>query len=122
MHIYDKDLRFYTSAIVGGGCAIAAGLGLSIKKNFPDVSKKRPMVWCFLGDGAEDSGHFVEALRFVTSRQLPVTFVIEDNDFAVDSTKKDRWHLFSPITGNNVVRYNYHRVFPHVGIGKNISF
>ena len=34
MHIYDPKLNFYTSAIVSGGCAIACGIALGIKKRF----------------------------------------------------------------------------------------
>lgn len=121
MHIYDSNLNFYTSAVVAGGCAIAVGLALGIKKKFPEAKVDRPYVWCFVGDGAEDSGHYIEAVRFGISRQLPLTFVLEDNDFAVESTKKDRWHNYSPINANNVVRYNYQRIFPHVGVGKHVS-
>ena len=121
MHIYDKDLNFYTSAIVGGGCAIAVGIALGIKKKHSDTMKTRPYVWCFCGDGAEDSGHFIEAVRFGVARGLPLTFVVEDNDYAVESTKKDRWHQFSPIQATNVIRYTYQRIFPHVGIGQHVS-
>lgn len=121
MHIYDTRLNFYTTAVVGGGCGIAVGLALGIKKLHPDTTKKRPYVWCFCGDGAEDSGHFIEAVRFGMSRGLPLTFVVEDNDYAVESTKRDRWHNFAPMVANNIVRYNYTRIFPHVGCGHHVS-
>ncbi len=121
MHIYDTSINFYSSAIVAGGCALAVGIGLGIKKKYPDSMKTRPYVWCFCGDGAEDSGHFIEAVRFGLARQLPLTFIVEDNDFAVESTKKDRWHNFGLINANNVVRYSYQRVFPHVGCGQHVS-
>lgn len=121
MHIYDPSINFYTSAIVGGGCAIAIGIALGIKKRFPDANKEHPYVWCFLGDGAEDSGHYIEAVRFGCSRKLPLTFIVEDNDRAVESTKKERWHLYSPIQAENIIRYTYNRIFPHVGCGKHIS-
>lgn len=123
MHIYDDTIRFYTSAIVAGNCAIAIGIALAIKKEFPDQKKERPMVWCFVGDGAEDSGNFIEAVRFGMARQLPVHFIIEDNDYAVESTKKDRWHNFIPVQSPlNVTRYSYKRTYPHVGVGHHVSF
>jgi TPP-dependent pyruvate/acetoin dehydrogenase alpha subunit len=122
MHLYAKDIRFFTSAIVGGGCAIAVGVALALKKQYPNVTEKRPHVWCFVGDGAEDSGHFVEAVRFGLSRALPLTFVIEDNDLGIDSTKKDRWHNYAPVESTNIMRYTYVRKYPHVGIGKHVSF
>ena len=120
MHLYDPDLNFYTSAIVAGGCAIAVGIALGLKHK--NRSKKgSPSVWCFCGDGAEDSGHFIEAVRFGMARQLPLNFILEDNDFAVESTKKDRWHNYFPLNAANIIRYNYHRVFPHVGCGHHVS-
>lgn len=120
MHIFDPSINFYSSAVVAGGCAIAIGIGLAIKKTHKG-KKKMPVVWCFVGDGAEDSGFFLESARFGISRQLPVNFVIEDNDFAVESTKADRWHNYSPLYGGNIIRYKYFRIFPHVGIGEHVS-
>lgn len=117
MHIYDTKLRFYTSAIVAGVCPIATGVALSIKKNKLDQH-----VWCFVGDGAEDQGGFVEAVRFGTARALPITFVIEDNDKSIDSTKEQRWQNYQPIKGRNILRYNYERKYGHCGIGKWVSF
>jgi len=120
MHLFDSSINFYTSAIVAGGCAIAVGIGLGIKKKFPEENKDRPYVWCFCGDGAEDSGHYIEAVRFALARKLPVTFVMEDNDYAAESTKKDRWHNYHPIDAGNIVRYTYQRILPHVGCGKHV--
>ena len=117
MNFSDPSLNFYTSAIVGGGCAIAVGVALGLKKK-----KSKAHVWCFLGDGAEDGGHFLEAARFGASRRLPLTFIIEDNNKSVDSSKKDRWHNHMPIQLSNIIRYNYERRYPHVGIGKHVTF
>jgi len=114
MHIYDPDINFYTSAIVAGGCAIACGLGLAGKRTF-----------CFLGDGTEDSGHFIEAIRFVEGRNLPVCFIIEDNGIAVESKHADRWGKFANSAfydSKKVIRYSYKRIYPHVGVGRHISF
>ena len=116
MHIYDKSINFLTSAIVGGGCAIAVGLALGLKKK-----RSKGHVWCFVGDGGEDTGHFMEAVRFGNSRSLPLTFIIEDNDLAVESTKEERWHNFTPMVARNIIRYNYVRRWPHVGVGAHVS-
>ena len=121
MHIYDRPLNFYSSGIVSGGCAIAVGIALGIKKRFKGQGY-RPHTWCFIGDGAEDSGHFVEAARFGAGRNLPLTFVVEDNDLAVDTTKEERWHKFGPIKGFNIIRYEYVRKYPHVGVGDYVTF
>lgn len=122
MHIFDSSINFLTSGIVCGGVPIACGVALAIAKKFPDITKERPQVWTFIGDGAEDSGALVEAVRFAGGRKLPVTFVIEDNNLSIDVSKNERWKEWSPIGAPNVVRYEYRRKFPHVGIGKHVSF
>ena len=122
MHIYDTSINFYTSGIIGGTCAIAVGVGMAIKNKYRKSKKKVPMAWVFCGDGTEDSGHFTEAVRLGMARQLPVTFIIEDNDFAVDSTKVNRWHNYVPMGAKNILRYSYKRRYPHVGVGRHVSF
>ena len=117
MNTFDPRINFYSSAIVGGNCAMAVGVALALKKK-----KSKSRVWCFCGDGAEDSGHFIEAVRFGLFRELPLTFIIEDNDKSTDSSKADRWHNYSPIKARNIMRYSYERVYPHVGIGKHVTF
>lgn len=117
MNTIDPKIKFYTSAIVSGNCAIAVGIALGLKKR-----KSAAHVWCFVGDGAEDSGHFAEASRFGIARRLPLTFIIEDNDRSTDSTKKDRWHNYPRFNATNIIRYEYERMYPHVGIGKHVTF
>ena len=58
MFVFDRKLNFYTSSILAGTCGIAAGVAASLKEQ---GSGRR--VWCFLGDGAEDEGHFYEAVN-----------------------------------------------------------
>ncbi len=129
MHIYDKSINFLTTAIIGGSAGIACGIGLALKKKYSMQSTSgdidtldRPHVWCFVGDGVEDSGFFLQSVRFSIARLLPVTFIIEDNDLAVESTKKDRWHNYAPMGAQNIIRYTYTRRYPHVGVGKHVSF
>jgi TPP-dependent pyruvate/acetoin dehydrogenase alpha subunit len=117
MHIYDRKINFFTSGIVAGSCAIAVGVAMALKKK-----ESIQHVWCFVGDGAEDSGHFIEAVRFGSARQLPLTFIVEDNDMSIDSSKKERWHNYMNIVGRNIIKYEYKRIYPHVGIGKWVSF
>jgi len=121
MHLTVPELNFYTSAIIGGTCAIAVGVALSLKKRWALKKGVKPHVWCFVGDGCEDTGHFIEAVRFGNARSLPLTFIIEDNDRAVETTKGERWHNFTPIKGRNILRYEYKLTYPHVGVGEHVS-
>lgn len=121
MHLTVPALRFYASAIIGGTCGIACGVGISIKKKWKKRKGTPPHVWCFVGDGCEDTGHFVEAVRFTSTRGLPVTFIVEDNDLAVSTTKNGRWGNYAPINNRCIIRYSYKRTYPHVGIGQHVS-
>lgn len=117
MHIFDKSLNFLTSAIVAGTPSIAAGVAYALKrKNSPNK------VWCFVGDGAEDEGHFYEAVRYVDGHSLPCTFVIEDNDRSVESPKSERYGNPNISWPNCVRRYSYSPTYPHVGTGKWVDF
>lgn len=117
MHVFDKDINFLSSSIVAGCCSVAAGVALALKKKGSD--KK---VWCFVGDGVEDGGHFYEAVRYVDGHDLPCTFVIEDNDRSVDTPKNFRHGRSEMNWPKCVVRYHYKATYPHVGTGKWINF
>ena len=65
MHIFNKKLNFLTSSIVAGTPTIATGVALALKKK-----NSKNKVWCFVGDGAEDEGHFYEAVRYVDGHNL----------------------------------------------------
>lgn len=127
---------FLSSSILAGTCGIAAGVAWDIRREFlrtaPDntqahmgqiVPRREPRVWCFVGDGAEEEGHFAEAVAFVAGHDLPCKFIVEDNDRQVDTPKRDRrgYHhgdftryiIWPPC----VERYNYTATYPHAGSG-----
>lgn len=113
MFVFDRKLNFYSSSIVCGTASIAAGVAWALKRK-----KSAKKVWCFLGDGAEDEGHFYEAVRYVDGWKLPCTFIIEDNDRSVVASKKDRWGTDSNYCNFDCVkRYNYVPTWPHGGTG-----
>jgi TPP-dependent pyruvate/acetoin dehydrogenase alpha subunit len=123
MHIYDKTINFYTTAIVGGNVGPAVGVAFALAKSRKDAAlSSGACVWCFVGDGATDSGYFVEAVRIANGRNLPITFIVEDNDLSINTSKTKRWHSYEPIDDRRIIYYKYDRIYPHVGIGKFITF
>lgn len=88
MGFIDRSRNFYSSAIVGGCCAVAVGVAWALqrqKREDPlgaDEHAQQRHVWCFVGDGAVDGGHFWEALQYAEGQNLPITFVVEDNNRA----------------------------------------
>jgi pyruvate dehydrogenase E1 component alpha subunit len=117
MHPHNKKLNFISSAIVAGTPAIATGVALALKKK-----KSENKVWCFVGDGAEDEGHFYEAVRYVDGWNLPCTFIIEDNDRSVETPKSERYRTSKMIWPSCVRRYNYFPTTLHAGTDKFVNF
>ncbi|MBL7131602.1 MAG: hypothetical protein ISS45_09420 [Candidatus Omnitrophica bacterium] len=113
MHVFNKKFNFLSSSIVAGTCSIAAGVALALKRK-----KTKRHVWCFIGDGAEDSGHFYEAVKYVNGHKLPCTFIIEDNNRSVETPKIARYGRAKVKWPGCVKRYRYNPTYPHVGIGK----
>ena len=110
MFIYDRERNFFCSAIIGGTTAIAAGIAWALKRKGSD--KK---VWCFIGDGTEDSGHSYEAIRYVDGWDLPCKFIIENNNRSVEATNSDRWGNSADYQWNSksVIKYHYDITYPH---------
>jgi pyruvate dehydrogenase E1 component alpha subunit len=77
MHLY-TDRLLGGFAIVGGHLPIAAGAAFSIK-----YLKKKEVSVCFLGDGAVAQGAFHESLNLASLWQLPVIFIIENNNWGM---------------------------------------
>lgn len=113
MFVFDSANNFYSSAILAGTACIAAGVAYSLKE-----SGSTSKVLCFLGDGAEEEGHFYEAVMMVESHELPCTFIIEDNNRSVDTTLKERSPREFRLSWPRCVRrYSYASGFPHAGNG-----
>jgi pyruvate dehydrogenase E1 component alpha subunit len=83
MHLFDPDVSFACSGIIAEGCPPAAGAGLAAKKRNTDS-----VAVAYLGEGAIDQGAFLESLNFAAVQNLPVVFVIEDNDWAISMPKE----------------------------------
>ena len=119
MHTIDPKCKFYSSGIVAGMVAIACGVALGIKRN-----KGKEQVWCFVGDGACDSGHTWEAWRYAVGHDLPITYVVEDNNRSVCAPRQARWGAADGELRDmpKMRYYTYKAKYPHVGSGKYVNF
>jgi len=78
MHVADFGLGMLgANGIVAAGCGIAAGAGLSAR-----YRRTEEVAVCFFGDGGINKGTFHEALNFAATKQLPVVYVCENNQYA----------------------------------------
>lgn len=115
IHINNKDYKFFSSAIVGGICPIALGVALGIK-----LKGKNEKVWCFCGDMAARTGIFYESVRYAEGFDLPITYIVEDNHYSVNTPTEETWGYGSK---NGKIRYyEYERRLPHSGTGKWLKF
>lgn len=125
MFTYSREHNFFCSAVLAGTCCIATGVAFAIGPRSPEDNYNgrlgRPHVWCFIGDGGAEQGHFWEAINFVEAHDLPCTFIVEDNDRSVDTPRAPRrGNGVDPInralaTYKCVRRYEYTPTYPHAG-------
>lgn len=123
--------RFFTSAIVAGISPIAIGAAISAKRSFTPSR-----VWVFLGDMAFRTGISHESIMYAISKDLPVTFVIEDNGKSVGTPTQDTWGtvninelinfyislIKSHKSSCDIMYYSYTLDYPHSGTGTFVSF
>jgi pyruvate dehydrogenase E1 component alpha subunit len=79
MHMFDIARRFMGGyGIVGGNLPIAAGLALA-----SDYEGTDDVTLCTFGDGASNQGTFGETLNLAALWQLPVVFMVTNNQFGM---------------------------------------
>lgn len=83
MHIFDTEVNFSCSGIVGQGIAPAVGAALSFKmRKLPHVAV------AFIGEGAANQGAFHESMNLAGLWKVPFVCVIEDNAYGISVDKK----------------------------------
>lgn len=85
MHVADVDRKLYGhAATIGSGQNPAVGLGLAEEMQGTDN-----VAVTTIGDGGTSRGSFHTALVFAAYWDLPVVFVIENNQWAISTPAKD---------------------------------
>jgi 2-oxoisovalerate dehydrogenase E1 component len=81
MHIADVvHGNLGATGIVGGNIPVAVGAALAQKVQGTDR-----VILCFFGDGASNTGNFHEALNMASAWDLPVVFVVENNQYGMST-------------------------------------
>jgi len=85
MHLYKQEVGVGgTNAIVGGGIPMATGAAWADLRNGRD-----DVTVCFFGDGAVYQGTLHESANLASLWRIPIIYFIENNQFAVATTRKD---------------------------------
>ena len=114
--------KIYSSALVGGSVPIAVGTAMSLKLK----KEKNTMVYCFMGEMTSETGIAHECIKYSINLDLPIHFIIEDNEKSVCTDTRSTWKLKKlTYEGKNdkfVTFYSYKSKWPHAGAGKRIQF
>jgi len=82
MHMFDLENNFYGGhGIVGANVPIGAGIAFANKYRENDS-----LSMVYFGDGAANQGQVYEAWNMASLWQLPVVFVIENNEYAMGTS------------------------------------
>ena len=125
------EYNIFSSAIVTGSISIANGRALAEK-----LKGSSSHVWCFVGEMSSETGAFHENVKYSTTHNLPITWVIEDNGKSVGTeteptcginTKDLADSLFQlkykyGATNVDIIYYNYTMTYPHSGTGVFVEF
>jgi TPP-dependent pyruvate/acetoin dehydrogenase alpha subunit len=115
------EQRIYSSAIVGGVLPIAVGAAMAIARSGEDAR-----VHCFMGEMTAESGIAHESIKYSRNHQLPIRFVVEDNEKSVCTDTREAWNQpklsFEGVRDRYVHYYRYSTKYPHAGAGVRVQF
>lgn len=115
------EKRIFSSAIVGGQIPIALGVALEIKR-----SGKLDQVYCFMGDMASETGIAQSAFKYSLNFDLPITFIVEDNNLSVCTDTRKVWGSnklqYEKTSNSKIIYYKYSNKYPHAGAGTRVQF
>lgn len=83
MHLFDPDTHFSCSGIIAEGYPPALGQAFAFRRRGTDR-----VAVAVTGEGAANQGAFHESLNLAAQWQLPVIFVVEDNDWAISVPRR----------------------------------
>jgi pyruvate dehydrogenase E1 component alpha subunit len=127
MSVYSKEPKFYSSAIVGGIISMALGTAKALKMKQDDTLNKNyyrdneRKVWCFIGDMTFESGIFHESYKYAKNFDLPLQFVVEDNNLSTNTPVDETWGGKQDVP-DDIIYYKYKSDYPHHGTGNWVLF
>lgn len=118
------EYNIFSSAIVTGIIPISCGVAMSIKRQ-----NLKNHVYCFVGDMTSETGCFYENYKYSLRHDLPITWIIEDNNKSVCTDTRKTWNTVDlefereeMTLKDKIIYYKYQSKYPHAGTGERIQF
>jgi pyruvate dehydrogenase E1 component alpha subunit len=115
------EYNIFSSAIVTGIIPIACGVAYANK-----LKNNNDHVYCFVGDMTSQTGCFYENYKYSLNFDLPITWIIEDNNKSVCTDTRKIWNTnilnFEGNDNKKIIYYKYQSKYPHAGTGERIQF
>lgn len=121
------EYKFICSSIVGGIPSIATGIALAAK-----LKGTSERIWCWTGDMSAETGAWTEAYKYAVAQDLPITFIVEDNELSVmtpthEMWGENKWYLPNQnldwYESTHLIYYKYKNTkYPHAGAGVRVQF
>lgn len=114
--------KVFCTGIVGSLMGTATGAAWALKRQ-----NQGGRVYLFCGDMSSETGIFHEAVKYATSFDLPVVFVVCDNGLSVMTETRQVWGCPEPwFLGTKyekkIIYFRYRNNYPHSGLGWKIKF
>ena len=113
--------NIYSSAMVGGSIPISVGTAMSLKRK-----NSKSKVYCFMGEMTSETGIAHECVKYSRNFNLPIHFVVEDNEKSVCTDTRKVWNVkklsYEGFADKYVTYYHYKLKYPHAGAGKRVQF
>jgi 2-oxoisovalerate dehydrogenase E1 component len=89
----DKPQMIHQSSATGMQAipttGIAQGIMYMTEQGLLETSAESPVVICSIGDGAMTEGEVSEALQFAVLKQLPIIYLVQDNEWGISATAEE---------------------------------
>ena len=142
------DYRILCSGIVGSLVGVSVGVAWALKQKEKDcyichgaTSKRQycsahqsPTVYHFCGEMSAETGIFYESAKYAANFDLPIKFIVCDNNLSVMTKTREVWNREYPWWNipteacydrawkTKIDYFKYTNGYPHSGLGKLIKF
>ncbi len=116
------EYKVLCSGLVASLMGVAVGVAWALKQQ-----KQQGRAFIFCGEMSAETGTFHEAVKYAVHFDLPVKFIVCDNQLSVMTKTREVWGASDPWFKETryekkIIYFQYINDYPHSGLGKLIKF